>query len=118
MERAAERDVRTALLDLDQAQLQTVLSDREWEALTMGHRERVGDMHLAHIAELPAVLPPLFAEAPVARALELASMVTSRADRIAPLPRVERTVGEEIERVPAPLTRTKPSLAEPADAVV
>ncbi|MEM8564496.1 MAG: NADH:flavin oxidoreductase, partial [Pseudomonadota bacterium] len=45
--------------------LADVLDEREWEALAMGHRERVTDTHLTHIAELPEVLPDLFAAAAV-----------------------------------------------------
>ncbi len=58
-----EQDVRKALIALDDNELQTVLRDREWEALTMGHRERVSDTHLQHIVELPKNLPPLFSSA-------------------------------------------------------
>ncbi|HMH53153.1 MAG TPA: NADH:flavin oxidoreductase [Candidatus Acidoferrum sp.] len=39
------------------------LSPRDREALDFGYRERVWDLHLSHIRELPRVLPPLFAEA-------------------------------------------------------
>jgi dimethylglycine catabolism A len=59
----ADQEVRQRLLALDDEQLQQVLSEREWEALTMGQRERVTDTHLPHIAELPRVLPELFASA-------------------------------------------------------
>ena len=55
--------VRERMLALDDDQLQQVLSEREWESLTMGQRERVTDTHLPHIAELPLVLPELFASA-------------------------------------------------------
>ncbi len=60
---AEELNVRAALMALDGTELQTVLNDREWEALTMGHRERVSDTHFSHVAELPRVLPPLFSSA-------------------------------------------------------
>jgi len=60
---ASEAEIRGALMELDEAALESVLSAREWEALTMGHRERVNDTHLPHIAELPQVLPGLFAAA-------------------------------------------------------
>jgi dimethylglycine catabolism A len=59
----ADQEVRQRLLALDDEQLQQVLSEREWEALTMGQRERVTDTHLPHIDELPRVLPELFASA-------------------------------------------------------
>jgi 2,4-dienoyl-CoA reductase-like NADH-dependent reductase (Old Yellow Enzyme family) len=40
-----------------------VLDQRELEALRFGYRERVTDTHLPHIAELPKVLPQIFAAA-------------------------------------------------------
>jgi 2,4-dienoyl-CoA reductase-like NADH-dependent reductase (Old Yellow Enzyme family) len=40
-----------------------VLNQRELEALRFGYRERVTDTHLPHIAELPKVLPQIFAAA-------------------------------------------------------
>ncbi|HEX5010320.1 MAG TPA: NADH:flavin oxidoreductase [Planctomycetota bacterium] len=55
--------VRAALLAADDAQLERVLAPRELEALRQGARERVTDMHLPHVAELPARLPGLFADA-------------------------------------------------------
>ncbi len=59
----ADQAVRERLLALDDEQLRQVLDAREWESLTMGQRERVTDTHLPHIAELPEVLPGLFAAA-------------------------------------------------------
>jgi 2,4-dienoyl-CoA reductase-like NADH-dependent reductase (Old Yellow Enzyme family) len=61
--RGEEADVRAALLALDAAALREALTDREWEALTMGQRERVTDSELAHIRGLPHTLPGLFAAA-------------------------------------------------------
>jgi len=58
-----ESAVREQLCALDDDRLAEVLEPREWEALTMGHRERVTDTFLPHIAELPRVLPGLFAAA-------------------------------------------------------
>jgi len=55
--------VRETLLELDDDQLETVLDDRELEALRYGYRERVTDLHLPHVRELPEVLPDLFADA-------------------------------------------------------
>jgi 2,4-dienoyl-CoA reductase-like NADH-dependent reductase (Old Yellow Enzyme family) len=55
--------MRARLSELDDEGLAEILDAREWEALIMGHRERVTDTHLPHIAELPAVLPELFASA-------------------------------------------------------
>ena len=59
---APESEVRERLAH-DRALAETVLSPRDREALDFGYRERVWDLHLPHIRELPRVLPPLFAEA-------------------------------------------------------
>jgi 2,4-dienoyl-CoA reductase-like NADH-dependent reductase (Old Yellow Enzyme family) len=58
-----EARLRETLLALDDDGLATVLDPRELEALHMGHRERVTDVHLPHVAALPRVLPGLFADA-------------------------------------------------------
>jgi len=58
-----EADVRAALVALEDDALLAILSKREREDLLMGYRERVDDVHLPHVAELPRVLPSLFAEA-------------------------------------------------------
>jgi len=63
MAEAEEQRVREALLALDEGELDAVLNSRELESLRMGYRERVADTHLPHIAELPRVLPDLFAAA-------------------------------------------------------
>lgn len=55
--------MREALAALSSDALSSVLTARELDYLRMGYRERVTDTHLAHIRELPAVLPGLFAEA-------------------------------------------------------
>lgn len=55
--------VREALLAMTDEALVLVLSAREREALTHGDRERVTDVHLPHVAELPTVLPGLFSDA-------------------------------------------------------
>jgi 2,4-dienoyl-CoA reductase-like NADH-dependent reductase (Old Yellow Enzyme family) len=60
---ADDAAVRARLASLPESELEQVLNPREWESLTRGHRERVTDMELAHIRELPAVLPELFARA-------------------------------------------------------
>jgi dimethylglycine catabolism A len=57
--------VRARLIGLDDDKLEAVLNPREFEALTMGQRERVTDTHLPHIAGLPQALPGLFADAAV-----------------------------------------------------
>ncbi|MBP1642918.1 MAG: oxidase, partial [Acidobacteria bacterium] len=58
-----ESAVRAALSALSDEELVSVLSPREFEAYAYGYRERVTDTHLPHIAELPRVLPGLFAAA-------------------------------------------------------
>lgn len=58
-----ESRVRAALAELDEAARARVLSARELESLRFGYRERVTDVHLPHIAELPRRLPGLFAHA-------------------------------------------------------
>ncbi len=63
MEGAREEAVRERLKTLDDEGWRRVLTDREYEALTMGYRERVTDTHLPHIARVPEVLPDLFAAA-------------------------------------------------------
>jgi 2,4-dienoyl-CoA reductase-like NADH-dependent reductase (Old Yellow Enzyme family) len=60
---AGDDGIRDQLCELDDEGLASILDAREWEALAMGHRERVTDTHLPHIAELPTVLPELFAAA-------------------------------------------------------
>ena len=58
-----EAAIRAHLMTLDEEGLAAVLPARELEAYRFGLRERVTDTHLPHIAELPQVLPGLFAEA-------------------------------------------------------
>jgi len=58
-----EEELREALLGLPHADLLALLDERERESLEHGYRERVDDLHLPHIADLPAVLPGLFADA-------------------------------------------------------
>ncbi|MEZ4365588.1 MAG: NADH:flavin oxidoreductase [Kofleriaceae bacterium] len=60
---ADEADVRAALEAVPDDELPSVLTTRELEDLSRGARERVTDVHLPHIRELPAVLPGLFAAA-------------------------------------------------------
>ena len=59
----SDDEVRAALLALPHETLLGLLDERERESLELGHRERVTDTHLAHVAELPRVLPGLFAAA-------------------------------------------------------
>ena len=61
----AEEDVRAQLAALSNEALAKILSARELESLTMGYRERVTDMHLPHVRDLPKALPGLFADAAV-----------------------------------------------------
>jgi 2,4-dienoyl-CoA reductase-like NADH-dependent reductase (Old Yellow Enzyme family) len=60
---APEADVRAHLIALPEEALERVLTPRELETYRVGLRERVTDTHLTHIAELPKVLPGLFADA-------------------------------------------------------
>jgi 2,4-dienoyl-CoA reductase-like NADH-dependent reductase (Old Yellow Enzyme family) len=61
--RAPEPDVRARLAAAESSVIDVVLDAREREALDYGYRERVWDMHLPHVRELPRVLPDLFADA-------------------------------------------------------
>jgi 2,4-dienoyl-CoA reductase-like NADH-dependent reductase (Old Yellow Enzyme family) len=58
-----ESAIRAALLDLSDEELALVLTPRELESLQFGYRERVTDVEIPEIAELPATLPTLFANA-------------------------------------------------------
>ena len=55
--------VRTFLNDAPEAVINRVLTERELESLRFGYRERVTDMHLPRVRELPQVLPGIFADA-------------------------------------------------------
>jgi 2,4-dienoyl-CoA reductase-like NADH-dependent reductase (Old Yellow Enzyme family) len=61
-QKAPEDDVR-GLLYRDRPLAEVVLSPRDRETLEFGYRERVWDVHLPHVRDLPRVLPSLFAEA-------------------------------------------------------
>jgi 2,4-dienoyl-CoA reductase-like NADH-dependent reductase (Old Yellow Enzyme family) len=61
--RGSEIDVREALLRLPHERLLALLSPREAEDLERGYRERVTDLHLPHVRDLPRALPALFADA-------------------------------------------------------
>ncbi|HYX40522.1 MAG TPA: hypothetical protein VE821_02430, partial [Pyrinomonadaceae bacterium] len=58
-----EQQLRALLANAADELLEKVLPERELESLRMGYRERVTDTHLAHICELPQVLPEIFASA-------------------------------------------------------
>jgi dimethylglycine catabolism A len=60
---APEQSVREKLATLDVAALAEVLAPAELEALQIGYRERVTDLHLPHIRDLPKTIPALFAKA-------------------------------------------------------
>jgi dimethylglycine catabolism A len=62
---ASEQQVREHLAGLSEDRLQQALTPREWESLRQGARDRVTDMHMAAIRELPANLPGTFAAAAV-----------------------------------------------------
>ncbi len=58
-----ESEVRARLFALGEAEWRRILSAREWESLSFGYRERVTDVGLPHIRDLPRALPGLFADA-------------------------------------------------------
>jgi 2,4-dienoyl-CoA reductase-like NADH-dependent reductase (Old Yellow Enzyme family) len=58
-----EQELRAFLAGAPDAVVEKVLDERELESLLRGYRERVTDTHLAHVEELPRVLPGIFAEA-------------------------------------------------------
>ena len=60
---ASDDEVRSLLMTMNDDALHAVLTPPEFEALQYGHRERVTDVDLDHIANLPQVLPTLFADA-------------------------------------------------------
>ncbi len=65
MESEDELTIRARLSQLSDDELDSVLSPTELEALRFGYRERVTDMHIPAIAQLPQTLPGLFAQAGV-----------------------------------------------------
>lgn len=60
---AGEPAIRDALARLPDDELDAVLSPREIRDLRFGMREEVNDLHRPHVAELPRVLPGVFADA-------------------------------------------------------
>ncbi len=67
--RAGEAELRTLLAGAADELLDRVLDARELESLRFGYRERVTDVDLPHVRDLPVVLPGIFAAA-AARARE------------------------------------------------
>jgi 2,4-dienoyl-CoA reductase-like NADH-dependent reductase (Old Yellow Enzyme family) len=62
-EQISDEEVRGRLGALSEEEWEAILSDSELEALRYGYRERVTDLHLDHVRELPQALPGLFAAA-------------------------------------------------------
>lgn len=62
-EQWSEEEIRTHLKKLTDNELEKLLTTRELESLRMGHRDRVTDMDLQRIKELPDILPELFSDA-------------------------------------------------------
>jgi dimethylglycine catabolism A len=60
---AEDSQVRAWLPTLPRGELEKILDAREMEALDFGYRERVTDIHLPQIRDLPAQLPGLFSGA-------------------------------------------------------
>ena len=58
-----EERIRAHLAGLPEKELDEILTGAELESLRMGYRERVTDMYLPHVKDLPQVLPGLFAQA-------------------------------------------------------
>ncbi|HMF55286.1 MAG TPA: NADH:flavin oxidoreductase [Pyrinomonadaceae bacterium] len=59
----SETEVLAFLNDAQDELLDRVLDERELESLRFGYRERVTDVNLPHIKNLPEVLPGIFADA-------------------------------------------------------
>ena len=62
---ASESEIREFVTGTSPETWPQILNERELESLQFGYRERVTDTELPHIADLPAVLPGIFAEAAV-----------------------------------------------------
>ncbi len=60
---ASDAEIREKLAAMPREALVDVLDERELESLEQGYRERVTDMDLPHIRDLPQVLPGLFSDA-------------------------------------------------------
>jgi len=62
-ENAEEPALRARMLELDEAEIESLLRPRDLESYRFGFRERVTDTGQPHIRQLPEVLPRLFSEA-------------------------------------------------------
>ena len=60
---ADEEIIRDYLVKAPDEEIEQLLDERELESLRFGYRERVTDVHLPHVRELPQVLPRIFADA-------------------------------------------------------
>src|SRR5882762_1654691 len=60
---ADETSVRGFLIDAPDVVIDQLLNERELESLRFGYRERVTDLHLPHVRDLPQTLPSIFAAA-------------------------------------------------------
>jgi len=60
---AGEANVRAFLSDAADVVIDRVLNEREIESLRFGYRERVTDLNLPHVRDLPQTLPGIFAAA-------------------------------------------------------
>ncbi len=58
-----EAEVRAFLASASDEALDQILDERELESLRFGYRDRITDTALAHVRELPQVLPEIFATA-------------------------------------------------------
>ena len=56
-------EIRQRISTMREDELDEILTERELEALEFGQRERISDLHLPHVRELPDVLPGIFAAA-------------------------------------------------------
>jgi len=61
----SDAEIREKFAHLADDALEHALSRREYEAYAYGYRERVTDVDIAHIKELPKTLPGLFSDAAV-----------------------------------------------------
>lgn len=59
----SDEELREFLKNAPDEIIERVLDERELESLRFGYRERVTDTNLAHVRELPLVLPEIFAAA-------------------------------------------------------